>query len=223
MSRDQWAGQGHNTSIQVQIDSISFERVEEFKYLGTALTIQNSIQEKFKRRLKSGNACYHSVQNLLSSRLLSNNTKIKIYRATILLDILYGCETLSLTVREEHRLRVFENRVLRRIFGPKRDKITGEWRKLHNEELNDLYSSPSIVWVIRLWKNEIGGACSTHGQAEVYTGFLWGNLKERDHLEGLGIDVRIILRWILRKWDVGAWTGSIWLMTGPGGGFLWMQ
>ena len=86
----------------------------------------------------------------MSSRLLSNNTKIKIYRATILLDILYGCETLSLTVREEHRLRVFENRVLRRIFGPKRDKITGEWRKLHNEELNDLYSSPSIVWVIRL-------------------------------------------------------------------------
>ena len=99
--------------------------------------------------MKSGNACYHSVQNLLSSRLPSNNTKIKIYRTIILLDILYGCETLSLTMKGEHRMRLFENRVLRRIFRPKRDKITGEWRKLHNEELNDLYSSPNIVQVIK--------------------------------------------------------------------------
>ena len=75
-----------------------------------------------KRRLKSGNACYHSVQNLLSSILLSKNLKIKIYRTIILPVVLYGCETLSLTLREEHRLRVFENRVLRRIFGPKRDR-----------------------------------------------------------------------------------------------------
>ena len=59
--------------------------------------------------------------------------------------VLYGCETWSLTLREEHRLRVFENRVLRRIFGPKKDGVKGEWRKLHNEELNDLYSSPNIV------------------------------------------------------------------------------
>ena len=118
--------------------------MEEFKYLGTTLTIQNSIQEKIKRRLKSGNACYYLVQNLLSSRLLPNNTKIKIYRTIILPVVLYGCETWSLILREEHRLRVL------RIFGPKRDKITGEWRKLHNEELNDLYSSPNIVEVIKL-------------------------------------------------------------------------
>jgi len=76
--------------------------------------------------------------------------KIKIYRTIILLVVLYGCETWSITLREERRLRMFENRVLRGIFGPKRDKITGEWRKLHNEELNDLYYSPSIVWVIKL-------------------------------------------------------------------------
>ena len=78
------------------------------------------------------------MQNLLSSRLLSKNLKIKIYRTIILLVVLYVCETSSLTSREERRLRVFENRVLRRVFGPKRDEVTGEWRKLHNEELNDL-------------------------------------------------------------------------------------
>jgi hypothetical protein len=84
------------------------------------------------------------VQDLLSSSLLSKNTKIKIYRTIILPVVLYGCETWSLTLREEHTLRVFENRVLRRIFGPKRDEVTGEWRRLHNEELNGLYSSPFI-------------------------------------------------------------------------------
>ena len=80
------------------------------------------------------------MQNLLSNSLLSKNLKIKIYRTIILSVVLYGCETWSLTLREECRLRVFENRVLRRIFGPKRDKVTVEWRKLHNEELIDLYS-----------------------------------------------------------------------------------
>jgi hypothetical protein len=95
--------------------------VEEFKRLGTTLTNQNSIQEEMKKKLKSGNAFYHSVQNLSSSCLLSKNTKIKIYRSVIFHVVLYGCETLSQTLREDHRLRVFENRVLRRIFGPKRD------------------------------------------------------------------------------------------------------
>ena len=73
------------------------------------------------------------MQNLLSSSLLSKNLKVKVYRTIILPVVLYGYETWSLTLREEHRLRVFENRVLRRIFGPKRDAVTGEWRKLHNE------------------------------------------------------------------------------------------
>ena len=79
----------------------------------------------------------NSVQNLLSSRLLSKNVKIKIYRTIILPVVLYGCETWSLTLREERRLRVFENMVLRRIFGPRRDEVTGDWRGLHNEELNE--------------------------------------------------------------------------------------
>ena len=94
-------------------------------------------------------ACYHSMQNLLSSNLLSKNIKIKIYRTIILPVVLYGCKTWSLTLREERRLRVFENRVLRRIFGSRRDGVTGEWRKLHNLELNDLYCSPNIVRVIK--------------------------------------------------------------------------
>ena len=113
------------------------------------LTQQNSIQEEIKSRLKSGNACYYSVQNLLASSLLSKNIKIKIHRTIILPVVLYGCETWSLKLREEGRLRVFENRVLRRIFGFKREELTGEWRKLHNEKLNDLYSSPNIVRVIK--------------------------------------------------------------------------
>ena len=90
-----------------------------------------------KSRFQSGNACYYSVQNLLSSRLLSKNLKIKIHRTLILPDVLYGCETWSLTLREERRLGVFENRVVRIIFGLKRDELRREWRKLRNEELND--------------------------------------------------------------------------------------
>jgi hypothetical protein len=95
--------------------------VAQFISLGTTVTNQNLIQEEIKRGLNSDNDCYHSVQNLLPSRLLSKNIKIRIYKTIILPVILYGCETWYLTLREEHRLRVFENRVLRRIFGPKRD------------------------------------------------------------------------------------------------------
>ena len=98
--------------------------------------------------MKLENACYYSMKNLLSSSLLSKKLKTKIYR-TIILPVLYGCETWSFTSREERRLRVFENRVLRRVFGPKRDEVTGEWRKLHNEELSDMYSLPNIVRVVK--------------------------------------------------------------------------
>jgi hypothetical protein len=89
------------------------------------VTNQNLIDEEIKRRLGSGNACYHSVQSLPSFHLLSKNIKMRIYKTIILPAILYGCEARSLTLREEHRLKVFENKVLRRIFGPKRDEVTG--------------------------------------------------------------------------------------------------
>jgi hypothetical protein len=121
--------------------------VATFRYLGTILTNQN-IYDEIKSILNPGNACSYSVQNLLSSRLISKNLKIKIYKTVILPVVLYGCETWFLTLREERRLRVFENRVLRKIFGPKREE-DGSWRKLHNVELHSLYSSPSIVRVIK--------------------------------------------------------------------------
>src|SRR5215469_9468837 len=88
----------------IKIDNSAIERVEDFKYLGTTLTNQNSIQEEIKSRLKLENACYYSVQNLLSASLLSKTLKIKIYRTIILPGVLYGCETWSLTMREERRL-----------------------------------------------------------------------------------------------------------------------
>ena len=108
--------------------------------MGTILKIQNSTQKEIKNRLKSGNACYHVVQNFLSSSLLSKNLKIEIYRTIILPVVLYGCEDWSLILKEERR----PSGVLRKIFGPKENEVLGKWRKLYNEELIDLYSSPNI-------------------------------------------------------------------------------
>jgi hypothetical protein len=150
--------------------------------------------------------------------LLPKNLKIKIQV------VLYGCGTWSLTFRKERWLRVFEKRLLRKKFGPKRDEVTGEWGKLHNQELSDLYFSPSVVRVITSRRaGQVAlmgeGHVACRGRTEVFTGFWWGNLKERDHLEDPGIG-RILLMWIFRKWDMRAWTGSIWLRIGTGGGHL---
>ena len=115
----------------------------------TKLTNKNSIHEEIKSRLKLGNACYYSVQNLLSSSFLPKKLKIKINRNILLPVVLYGCETWPLTLREERWLKVFENRVLRRVFGPNRYEVSGQWKKLHNEELSDLYSLPNILRVVK--------------------------------------------------------------------------
>jgi hypothetical protein len=131
MSHSQKIGQKHS----IKIANRPFEDAAKFRYLRTTLTDQNCVHEVIKSRLNSGNACCHWVQSLLS-----RNIKVKIYKTIVLSVVLCGCETWSLTLREEHTLRVFVNRVLRRICGPKRDEVTGEWRKLHSGELHNLYS-----------------------------------------------------------------------------------
>jgi len=125
--------------------------------------------------------------------LVSKNLKIKIYRTIILPVVLYGCETWSLTLREESKLRVFENMVLRRIFGPRRDEVTGEWRKLHNEELNGLYSSPNIVRAIKSRRMRWAGHVARMGEERWCIGSWWGNRRERDQWGDLGVDGLIIL------------------------------
>ena len=136
---------------------------------------------------------------------------------------MYECETWSLTLREERRLRVFENRVLRRVFGPKRDEVTGEWRKLHKEELNDLYSLPNIVWVVNRDEWDGQGMWRLWGRIEVCTECWWGSLSERGHCGDPDVDGRIILRWIFRKLEGVVGTGWSWLRIGTGGGHLWVR
>jgi hypothetical protein len=131
------------------------------------------MQEELKSGRNLGNACYHSVQSILSFCLLSRNVKVKIYKATIPTLVLCGFETWSLTLREEHRLRVFENRVLRRIFGPKRGEVMGEWRKLHSGELHNLCSLPDIIRQIKSRRMRWAGhvACMGERGEESVQGF----------------------------------------------------
>jgi hypothetical protein len=122
-------------------------------------------------------------------------------------------------LKEERRIRVFENRVLRRIFGPKRDEIIGEWRKIRNEKLNVLYASSNFIRGIKSRRMRWVGPVA-HMTGEVHTGFGWGNARERVHLGNLGVNGRIILRLIIREWDGRAWALSIWLKKGTGSGLL---
>jgi hypothetical protein len=134
--------------------------------------------------------------------------KIKIYRSIILPVVLYGCETWSLTLREDHRLRVFENRMLRRIFGPKRDDLTGEWSRLHNEELDDLYSSPNIIRVTKSVRMRWAGHVARMGEGRGAYRILVGRPEGRRPLgrprrrweDNIKMDLQEV-RW-------GAWTGS---------------
>ncbi|KAJ4442202.1 hypothetical protein ANN_12068 [Periplaneta americana] len=110
-------------------------------------------------------ACYYSVEKILSSSLLSKSLKVRIYKTVILPVVLYGCETWTLTLREEQRLRMFENKVLRKIFGAKRDEVTGEWRKLHNAELHGLYTSPDIIRNIKSRRLRWAGHVARMGES----------------------------------------------------------
>jgi len=144
MSRDQHAVQNHN----IMVGNKSFERVEQSRYLGTTITNKFAFRKKLRvdwmqgmlaiigRRIFCLLVCYPSI-------------KIKIFRAVILPVVLYGCESWALTLREARRLRMFENKVVRKIFGPKKDEVTAEWRRLHKEEFYDLCSSPNVIRVLK--------------------------------------------------------------------------
>jgi hypothetical protein len=207
------AGQKHG----IKIANRSIEGVAKVKYLGTTLTDQNCMQEEIKTRLNSGNACYHSVQSPLSSRLLSRNGKDKIYKTIILPVVLYGCETWSLTSKEEHRLRVFEHRVLKRIFGQKRNEVTGEWRKLHDI----LYSSPNIIRQIKSRRMRWAGHVAHMGEERNVYRVLMGKPEGKRPLErprrrweyGIRVDLREIglggVDWIRLSQDRDRWRAVV--------------
>jgi hypothetical protein len=149
---------------------------------------------------------------------MSKNLKLKIYKTVILPVVLYGCEAWSLTLREEHRLRIFENRMLRWIFRPKREE-DGSWRKLHNDELHDLYSSRHIVRVIKSRRMRWDGHVARMGERKG-KGFCLGSPKVRDHWEVIGVCGRITLSWALGRCESMGRTGYGWLRIGTSGGFL---
>jgi hypothetical protein len=124
---------------------------------------------------------------------------IQDYKTIILTVVLYECETWSLILREEHRVRVFKNRVLGRIFGPKTDEVTGGWRKLHNEELHNLYSSPSIIRMIKSRRMRWIGHVARMGRREMYIGYWWKIQKKRNHWEDQDVGGWPILKWILGR------------------------
>jgi hypothetical protein len=134
------------------------------------------MHEEINSRIISGNACYHSIQSLLSSFLLPRNVKVKIYKIIVLQVVLYGYETSSLTLKDERVLRVFENRVLRSTFGLERDEITGEWRRLHIGELHNLYSSRSIVRQIRSRRMPWVGPVARMGEGRK---LWWENIRRK--------------------------------------------
>ena len=134
--------------------------MEHFRYLARVLAIQNSIHEEIKSRLKPRYACCNLLQNLFVFQFTTQNVKIKVHRTIILPFALYWCETCSLTSRGEHRTRVLENGVFR-IFGPNRDEVIGEWRRLQNEERYDLYST-YVIWLV-MKSRRVRWLCMQHG------------------------------------------------------------
>jgi hypothetical protein len=149
--------------------------------MGMTVTNQNLFQKEIKRKSNLGDACYHSVQKLLSSRLLSKNIKIRIYKTIILRVVLYGCETWSVILKEEHRLRVFANRVLRRTFGLKRNEVKGGWRNVHNEDLHNLYYSPSTIRMIKLGRMRWAGHVAQMGVKRNAYRILVGKPEGKNH------------------------------------------
>jgi hypothetical protein len=188
MSYSQKAGQKHSKNWANR----SFEDVVKFKYLGTTLTDRIFLREEIKSRLNLGKI-------LLSSHLLARNVKVKTHKTIILPVVLYECQTWSLTLSTGRRLRVFDNKVLRTLFGPNREEVTGEWRKLHNEWHHILYSSPNIITQIKSRRMRWAGHVARMGEERnVYKVFM-GKAEGKKPLgrpgrrwNGIGMDIREI-------------------------------
>jgi hypothetical protein len=208
---------GQNQNIRTANES--FEKVAKFKYFGMTLTNQNDIHDEIKSRLNSGNACYYSVQNLLSSRLISKDLKIKIYKSVILPVVLYGYETWSLTLREDHRLRVIEKRVLRRIFRPKREEDRS-CRKSCSDELHGLYSSCSIVRVIKSRRMRWAGHTTSMEEGRDVYRVLAGSPEGKRRLRRPRHRWEDNIKMDLREIVIDGGTGFGWLRIGSSGGVL---
>jgi hypothetical protein len=154
--------------------------------------------------------------------LLSKNSNIKTYRTIVLPVVLYGCETWSLTLRKERRLRVFENRVLRRVFGPKRDEVTGEWRKLNDEKLNDLYSLPNIVRLVKSRRMRWAGHVARMGEDRGVHRMLVGKPAGKRPLGRRRRRWKGNMKMDFQEVRGGRGTGWSWLRVGTGGGHLWV-
>jgi nitrous oxidase accessory protein NosD len=185
-----WLGLKTSTQgkMTTMIDNKYFENMEQFKYLGTTLTNQNSTHEDVKWGPKSCNVCYQSMQNILFSSSSPKNVNNNVHRIIILPVALHGYENWSVILREEYRLRVFENRVLKK-------------RTSHDEELYDLYSSPNIIRMVKFRRLRWSGHVAGIGKGEAHTWFWWREMRERDNLEDIYIDGRMTLKSMFKKWD----------------------
>jgi hypothetical protein len=187
---------------------VAFQFTTVFKYLKTFIPTY---------------AAYFNFQGLLILSIhcaCVYRDTVTVYRFGVLPVVLYGCETWSRTLREEQRLRVFENRVLRRIFGPKGDEATGEWRRLHNEELNDLYSLPNIIPVIKSRRMRWAGHVARVGGKRGAYRILVGRPEGRQPLGRPRRRWEDNIKMVLQEVGLGAWTGLSWLSVGTGGGLL---
>jgi hypothetical protein len=189
-----------------------FENEAKVIYLETTLTLQNCMYKENKSRLNSRNACYRPVHGLLSFLLLSEDVKVKICKTIILPVILYGCETWSLTLREEHRQRALEKRVLRRIFKPKGDEVMGDWRYFNSEELHKLYSSSDIIRQMKSRGMRWAGMWRAWERKEKL-----GNFEGKRPLERPRRRWEDGIRMDLRKIGLGVWSGVIWIRVGTRG------